>query len=122
MALKVVPTKLAKQVGDYALLLFDMQFAGRAFGLAAQQKTRSAEQVRAAQPSAAARLRVFQELDPLLRAGAALAQMDQDKRTDTEAVKAALFEAGVITYGRCFNSGQRTHLAAKVFHGELSAA
>src|SRR6266576_133920 len=120
MALKLVATKLGKQVSDHALLMFDMQFAGRAFGMAGKCEARTAEQMQAARPSITDRVGLLTEMDPILRAGAAVAQIDSDIRNDSEAVKSALFEAGIITYGRCFNSGQRTHLSSKIFSGELA--
>src|SRR5215467_1488079 len=108
---KIVSTKLAKQVSGYALLMYDMQFASRVFGLAAKYETRTPDQIRASRPSVDTRVRQFQAMDPVLRAGATVAQIDSDGRNESETVKAALFEAGIVTYGRCFNSGLRTHLS-----------
>jgi hypothetical protein len=39
--LKVVTTKLAKQVSGYTLIMYDMQFAAEVFGLAAKLEVRS---------------------------------------------------------------------------------
>jgi len=122
MTLKVVSTKLAKRASGYALLLADMQFASRVFGIAAKLENRTPEQIRGARPSLEARCRQLLEFDPFLRAGAAVAQIDRDIRNDSEATKAALFEAGIITYGRCFNSGARTQLAIRIFRGSLASA
>ena len=120
--LKIVSTKLAKQVSGYALLMYDMQFASRVFGLAAKHETRTSDQKRDSRPSQDARFRQLLELDPILRAGATIAQIDSDDRNESEAVKSALFEAGIVTYGRCFNSGQRTHLSDSIFREQLSSA
>ena len=49
--LKVVTTKLAKQVSGYTLLQYDMQFSSRMFALAAKQATRTAAQYSADRPS-----------------------------------------------------------------------
>jgi hypothetical protein len=122
MKLKVVSTKLAKQVSGYALLMYDMQFASRVFGLAAKHETRTPDQIRDTRPSLDARFRQLLAIDPILRAGATVAQIDSDGRNESEAVKSALFEAGIVTYGRCFNSGQRTHLSDSIFRGHISSA
>jgi hypothetical protein len=120
--LKVVTTKLAKQVSGYALIMFDMQFSSRMFGLAAKQATRTAAQISNERPSVESRFQPLLQMDPILRAGATIATIDLDYRNDSEAIKSGLFEAGVVTYGRCFNSGIRTRLSASIFKGELSGA
>jgi hypothetical protein len=122
MPLKIVSTKPAKRASGFALLLADMQFASRVFGIAAKLEKRTPEQIHGSRPSLDARQRQLLEFDPFLRAGATVAQVDGDVRNDSEATKAALFEAGVITYGRCFNSGARTQLSKNIFRGPLASA
>lgn len=122
MALKLVSTKLAKQLSGYALLKFDIEYAARVFGLAAKYEDRTPERIQATRPSADDRIRALFAFEPILRKGGGVAQMDSDTRTDTEAVKSALFEAGVITYGRCFTSGARTRLSEDIFRGNLAEA
>jgi len=61
------------------------------------------------------------QAEPFLRHGATVANFDAEDRTDQEVSKAALFEAAVVTYGRCFNTGTRTSLQAKIFTGDLLA-
>jgi hypothetical protein len=119
---KVVSTKAAKQVSGYALLRYDMQFASRVFGLAAKHEMRTPDQIRDSRPSLDARFRQLRSMDPVLRAGATVAQIDSDGRNESETVRSALFEAGIVTYGRCFNSGLRTHLSDSIFEGPLSSA
>jgi hypothetical protein len=121
MTLKAVSTRLAKQVSGYSFLMHDMQFASRVFSLAATLETRTPAEILATRASPDARMRQLLELDPLLRAGAVVAQIDPDDRTDGEIMKAALFEAGIVTYGRCFASGQRTRLFPDIFRGYPSA-
>lgn len=94
-----------------------MEFAGRAFELAAIRGDRSAPVQR---PSLEDRARLWLAMDPILRAGAAIGQFDEDGRNESEAEKSALFEAGIVTYGRCFNSGLRTRLSKSMFIGELA--
>lgn len=120
--IKEITTKLAKQVSGYAMIMYDMQFAARVFGLAAKVEERSPAQKLDSRPSVEMRFRQLLQLDPIMRAGAAVAQIDQDNRNEKEAVKSALFEAGIVTYGRCFNSGLRTGLSAGIFKGRLAAA
>jgi hypothetical protein len=120
--IKVVSTKLAKQVSGYALLGYDMQFASRVFGLAAKCEVRTQEEIHDNRPSLDTRFRELVAMDPFLRAGATVAQIDADGRNESEAVRSALFEAGIVTYGRCFNSGLRTHLSEGIFRGHLSPA
>jgi hypothetical protein len=59
-------------------------------------------------------------MDPILRVGATIGQLDEDDSNESEVEKRALFEAGILTYGRCFNSGLRVHLSRKIFSGALS--
>jgi hypothetical protein len=120
--LKVVTTKLAKQVSGYTLIMYDMQFAANVFGIAAKLEVRSPVQRYESLPSVDMRFRQLLQLDPILRAGDAVAQIDQDNRNENEVVQSALFEAGIVTYGRCFNSGLRTRLSAGIFKGRLASA
>jgi hypothetical protein len=122
MKAKVVSTKLAKQVSGYALLMYDMQFASHTFGLAAKQEMRTPNEIRDSRPSLDTRARQLRAIDPVLRAGATVALIDSDGRNESETVRSALFEAGIVTYGRCFNSGLRTHLSDSIFRGHLSSA
>jgi|GEM_PF-3762800 len=122
MALKHVATKLAKQLSGYALLKFDMEYAARVFGLAAECEDRTVEQVQADHPSADERMQALWAFEPILRRGGGVAQMDSDTRNTDEAIKCALFEAGVITYARCFVSSARTRLSKDIFRGSLAAA
>ena len=103
--LKGVTTKLAKQVSGHTLIMYDMQFASRMFALAATQATRTASQISDDRPSLEARLHQVLQMDSILRSGAAVAQIESDHRNDSEAVRSGLFEAWVVTYGSCFNSG-----------------
>lgn len=119
---KVVTTKLAKQLSGYTLIMYDMQFTDRIFGFAAKIEVRSPAQICDSRPSADTRFRQLLQLDPILRAGATVAQIDQDNRNENEVVQSALFEAGIVTYCRCFNSGLRTRLSAGIFKGRLASA
>jgi len=119
-AIKLVTTKLAKQVSGYALLKDDMEFAARVFGLAAKRHVRSVAERQANRPSAEAKARLLFALDPILRAGASVGQFDEDNRNESEVERCALFEAGIVTYGRCFSSGARTGLPNRIFVGALS--
>jgi hypothetical protein len=120
--LKVITTKLAKQVSGYTLIMYDMQFAAEVFGFAAKLEVRSRAQRRDSLPSVEMRLGQLLQLDPILRAGATVAQIEQDNRNENEVVQSALFEAGIVTYARCFNSGLRTHLSAGIFKDGLGSA
>ena len=122
MKTKVVSTPLAKQVSGHTLLMYDMQFASRVFGLAAKHEMRTPDQIRDSRPSLDTRLDQLRSTDPVLRAGATVAQIDSDGRNESETVRSALFEAGIVTYGRCFNSGLRTQLSKSIFQGHLSSA
>lgn len=102
--------------------MYDMQFAARVFGLATKVEERSLAEKSDSRPSVEMRFGQLLQLDPFLRAGAAVAQIDQDSRNENEAVRSALFEAGIVTYGRCFNSGLRTGLSTGIFKGRLAAA
>lgn len=118
--LKLVTTKLAKRVSGLALLIYDMQFAARAFDLATKRPIRSPADQLASRPSAEARTSQLLALDPLLRQGAAVAQIEEDHRNESEAERCALFEAGVVTYARCFTNGSRTQLKEDIFKGRLA--
>lgn len=120
--MKVVTTKLAKRVSGLTLILNDMEFSARMFALAAAQPTRPPEQVRDTHASAETRVRELWQLEPILRRGATVAHFEPNSQDDSEATKVGLFEAGIVTYGRCFNSGLRTRLSADIFVGKLSAA
>src|SRR5260221_3563666 len=117
--LKIVKSKLAKQLSGYSLILNDMEFCAHSFALAAKARTRSRAQI-ASGPSAKARAEQIFALDSLLRAGAVVGQFEQDPRDDSEVLRSALFEAGIVTYGRCFNSGLRTRLTDNIFSGQLA--
>lgn len=119
-AIRIATTKLGKQLSGYILLRYDMKYASRVFALAAKRGVRSAEERESSRPSAEERVRAFQALDPILRAGAAIGQLDEDRRSESEVEKSALFEAGIVTYGRCFGSGLRTLLSKGIFTGSLS--
>jgi hypothetical protein len=119
--MKLVTTKMAKRVSGLALLMYDMQFAARAFDLATKCPVRSPADRLASRPSAEAKINQLIALDPLLRRGAAVAQIDADHRNESEAERCALFEAGVITYARCFTNGSRTQLKEDIFKERLSA-
>lgn len=119
---KVVTTKLSKQVSGYTLIMNDMQFAAKVFGFAAKLEVRSPAQISDSRQSVDTRFRQLLQLDPFLRVGATVAQIDQDNRNENEVMQSALFEAGIITYGRCFNSGLRTRLSASIFKGRLASA
>ena len=119
-AIKVVTTKLGKKLSGYLFLKYDMEFAARAFALAAMRGVRSVPERLTGRPSVEDRTRLWQAMDPILRAGAAIAQIDEDDRSESEAERSALFEAGIVTYGRCFNSGLRTRLSKDIFIGDLS--
>lgn len=120
--LKVVTTKLAKQVSGYTFLIYDMQFAARMFALAARQPVRTEAEIWDDRPSSETRKSLLLEAEPFLRAGAHVAQIDNDARSESEAVTSGLFEAAVVTYGLCFNSGLRTRLSDSIFCGPLSGA
>lgn len=120
--LKVVTTKIAKQLSGYTLIMYDMQFSAKVFGLAAKLKVRSPAQRSANRPSIDMRFHQLLQLDSILRAGATVAQIDQDNRNENEVLQSALFEAGIVTYGRCFNSGLRTRLSTGIFKGRLASA
>jgi hypothetical protein len=118
--LKVANTKLAKQLSAFALIINDMEFCARTFTLAAKLPSRSSSQVTRDRPSATARLELIFAFDPILRAGAAVGQFEEDLRDDNEVLKSALFEAAIVTYGRCFNSGLRTRLSDRMFTGPFA--
>lgn len=99
-----------------------MEYAARVFGLAAGFEQRTTAQLQAERPSAYERMQALWTFEPILRQGGGVAQMDPDVRNDAEAVKSALFEAGVITYARCFVSGARTQLNEGIFKGDLATA
>jgi hypothetical protein len=67
------------------------------------------------------RFRQLLQLDPILRGGATVALIDQDNRNKNEVLQSALFEAGIVTYSRCFNSGLRTRLSTDIFKGRLAS-
>lgn len=119
--LKLVTTKLAKRVSGLALLMYDMQFAARAFDLATKRPARSPADRLASRPSAEARVSQLIALDSFLRQGAAVAQIEADHRNESEAERCALFEAGVVTYARCFTNGSRTQLKEDIFKGRLTS-
>jgi hypothetical protein len=118
--MRLANTKLAKQVSSYSLIANDMEFCARAFRLAADLPVRTPEEALEAKPTAEERTNQIWQFEPLLRAGAAVASFEGDQRTDSETMKAALFEAAVVAYGRCFNTGLRTSLQPKIFSDSLS--
>lgn len=121
--LRLIKTKPAKQISGYYMIMHDMQFAARVFGLAAKIEERTAEQKINGYPTADEEFRLIQRLDPFLRAGVPIARIDSDNRNENETMRSALFEAGIIAYGRCFNSGLRTRLSpGKIFKGNLQTA
>ena len=77
-------TKLAKKLSGYTLIRYDMQFSGRVFGLAAKQEQRTAKDMSESLPSVEMRVHQLFQLDPILRAGASVAQIDPDYRNETE--------------------------------------
>jgi hypothetical protein len=119
-SMKLAETKIAKQLSAYTLIHYDLEYSARAFAQAAdlssQREKIDAEKI------IQSRLSQLALLDPILRAGAAVAQMDKDRLDSTSVVKGALFEAAIVTYARCFVSGARSCLSEKVFRGELSGA
>jgi len=119
---KVVSTKLAKQVSGFTLILNDMEFSARMFSLAAAQATRTPAQALDVPSLAEAKARELWQFEPLLRKGATVAHIDSAPHNDSEATKIGLFEAGIVTYGRCFNSGLRTRLSTDIFVAKLSSA
>jgi hypothetical protein len=118
--MRTVNTKLAKQLSSYSLIVNDFEFSAKSFGLASRIPVRTPDEVQAGMLSAEDRAGQLWQFEPLLRVGAAVAQFDGDQKTDNETMKAALFEAGVVTYGRCFNSGHRTSLRDMAFVGPLA--
>lgn len=119
-SIKLAETKIAKQLSAYTLIHYDLEYSARAFtqaaDLSSQRIKYNVEKI------IKSRLSQFVPLDPLLRAGAAIAQMDKDSLDSTSVVKSALFEAAIVTYARCFVSGARSCISVKVFNGELSGA
>lgn len=120
--MKLPNTKTSKQLGGYCLIKSDLEFAGRAFHLASTCNVRSLEERRASRPSLQDKAKQLFSLDPILRKGAIVLQSDPDNRSGTEITRYALFEAGIIIYGRCFSQGIRVRLSRNIFRGKLSAA
>ena len=117
--MRLATTKLAKQLSAYALIDNDLTFCARAFALAAQTTVRTPQEKAESRPIAQEQMNQLWQAEPLLRHGATVANFDAEDRTDQEVSKAALFEAAVVTYGRCFNTGARTSLQTKIFTEDL---
>lgn len=120
--MKRINTKTSKQLGGYSLIKGDLEFAGRAFHLASTYNVRSPEEQRASKPSVNEKVDQLFALDPILRKGAKVAQFDPDNRSEREIMRYALFEAGIVIYGRCFSGGMRVRLSKNIFRGPLAAA
>jgi len=101
--MKLITTKTSKQLGGYLLISDDLNFAGRAFHLASTYNVRSLEEKKASRPSEMERVNQLFALDPILRKGGGVAQFDPDNRSESEIMRYALFEAGIVIYGRCFS-------------------
>ena len=113
--MRLANTKLAKQLSSFALIGNDLQFCARAFRHASSLPVRISEEALKEKASAEERRDQIWQFEPFLRAGATVASFEGEERTDNETIKAALFEAAVVTYGRCFNTGLRTRLQSKIF-------
>lgn len=113
--IKLVETKIAKQLSAYSLIHYDLDFAIHAFDMAAQISVDNPN----IQASAyiGSRMTAIKTIDPILKSGAA-AMLADANRSESKTMKAALFEAAIVSYARCFNAGLRTGLSKKTLSKE----
>jgi hypothetical protein len=116
---KLLDTKLAKQATGYWLIQGDLEFSRRAFHEASKLPT--------LKELPASKAISHSELEEMARTAVESAAKEKTAfiRTFKEqegptVIRNALFEAGIVSYGRCFNSGARTTLGESTFRGSLS--
>jgi hypothetical protein len=114
--LKKLTTKIAKQYGGYCLIKGDLEFCIHVFTRAAElAPQRTPTQSGEDSGGFAERVKLA---EPLLRAGGVL-DFEQNNIDTPEQDRRAFFEAGIVTYAKCFNASMRTRLSEDIFRGSL---
>lgn len=108
--IKLAETKISKQLSAYSLIHYDIDFARNALYMASKIEV---EQLNIpADQYTKSHVLAMMSMDAVLKAGGAVATADANVST-IDIMKGALFEAAIVSYARCFNSGLRTSLSKK---------
>jgi len=110
--MKLADTPKGRQAGGLALIHYDLEFAARAFGSAAEIKEATESKEPLPHTSPHVLMKILQAADPILRKGGVLSIVDANREPTQSIWASSLFEAAVARYARCFNSGKRTVLSS----------
>jgi hypothetical protein len=116
--MKVLTTKIAKQFGGYNLIKGDLIFAGYVFSRAAALRSNIPRDWKDFGAIAVGMQAAFLASEPTLRKGGVVCTEDGLRNQDQDDCR-AFFEAGIVTYAKCFNSNIRTGLSKDIFKGPL---